>query len=621
MNAALQEYSGAWGSGPARGCITVIRRLLSILATLMLAGLVGGLLAGILSRYIDGITIIGGGVAAQWFFAALIAIAIPLSRLPGGLTPVSLYRPEERGAAAIIPSEAIIVFTLLTLFDGSRLLLAAIGGTDPALGLPVWVRFVLLAPSILLALPLGLLGDIAEGRRIAARIAGIIVGLVCWSVSDTLGGLLSGSAPPVLVLALFFILGLITGTPVAIAMLFACIMAETAGAPMPPAAIAQTMINGASKHLLLAAPLFITAGALMNSGRLTERLIGFATALVGHFRGGLGQVAVAASTLFAGISGSSYAEATIGAKLLVPEMRKRGYPPADAAAITAAASVLPNIIPPSVALLILAGVANLSVGALWLAGILPGLLLALCLMIVIAVMARRRNYPYGESQLEGSAILGHAAAASPVLALAVIIVLGIRFGLVTPTEAGILAIIYAAFLGLMVYRAYDLRQFLRTLRDAAEDSARVGLLIGAASPFAFILVTEQAPQQLGTWLLGQTSSILMILIAANLLLLLFGMVLDIGAAILILTPILMPVAIAAGIDPIHFGVVIVINLMIGGLTPPVGMLVYISAGLTGISAASIFRAALPFVAALLCGLGAILLIPAIALAPGWIFGS
>ena len=599
--------------------LNILNRTISGLAALLLAGLIGSLLAGILSRYLTDISLVGAGTAAQWLFAAMIATALPLTRLAGGHLAVSLYQPENNGPAAIISSEAVTLFALLTLITGAGTLITAIGGVDPSLNLPVWMRFVLIPVMAAIALPLGLMQDLAAARKLWPRLTGIVAGLLLWLAGSDLPGITSLS--PLMALGAGFVIALATGAPVAIAMLFAVMVAHLAGGLMPPPATTQTMINGATRHLLLAAPLFITAGALMNAGSLTDRLIALATSLVGHLRGGLAQVTVLTSTLFAGISGSSYAEAAISAKLLAPQMRKQGYPAADAGAITAAASVLPNVIPPSVALLILAGVANLSVGALWIAGILPGLLLTAFLMITVNILARRRRYPRGAARPPLPEITRRIGQATPVLMLAVLIVGGIRFGIVTPTEAGVVAILYALFLGLCIYRAYPPAEVRAIFREAGSQSAQIGLLIGAASPFAFVMVAEQAPQMLSNAAFGLTDNPLLLLILANLLLLVFGMILDIGAAILILTPILMPIAITAGIDPVHFGVVIVVNLMIGGLTPPVGILVFITSSLTATPARELFRAVLPYIGALLAALLTILFIPALSLTPGWIFGT
>ncbi len=315
------------------------------------------------------------------------------------------------------------------------------------------------------------------------------------------------------------------------------------------------------------------------------------------------------SLLYGGISGSSYSEAALSAKLLVPQMIRQGYSPAFACAITASSGILPNLIPPSIALLIVAAVANLSVAALWFAGIGPGVLIALCLMLAVYWHAPRQG-------ATPRATLGQIARSGlhvlPVLALVGIILGGIRFGLVTPTEAGVLAVVYAGFLGLGGYREYGCKTLYRALSQAAQDAALVGLLIGAAAPFAFILMAEHIPQTLIGWLSTWTDQPIVLLVLVNVLLLLFGMVLDIGAALLILTPLLMPLAAIIGIDPVHFAVIIVVNLMLGGLTPPIGMLAFVTATITGTPVHSIFRALWPFLLVLLVALLLIIFIPAIA---------
>jgi C4-dicarboxylate transporter DctM subunit len=328
----------------------------------------------------------------------------------------------------------------------------------------------------------------------------------------------------------------------------------------------------------------------------------------------VGQVNIATATMFAGISGSSISEAAIASKLLARDMVRNGYPMPVACALIAAASVLPNIIPPSIALLLLAASVNLSVGDLWLGGVLPGLLLAATLMIATYVLARAKGYgvqtPRASLAEMGRAGLG----AAPILFLVVIILGGIRFGLVTPTEAGVLAVAYAAFLGLVVYREFGLGEMLRSLSQASVEVALVGLVIGAAGPFAFLFIAERIPQELAALVTGWVDSRLMLLLLVNLLLLVCGMVLDIGVAILVLTPILMPLALQFGVDPVHFGIIVAVNLMLGGLTPPVGILVYVTASVTGTPADRVFRAVLPLFGAMLLALAAITLVPAISLA-------
>ena len=356
----------------------------------------------------------------------------------------------------------------------------------------------------------------------------------------------------------------------------------------------------------------------MNAGGLTKRLMDFAFSLVGHLRGGFAQVNVVSSGLYAGISGSSYSEAALGTKLLVPQMIKRGYSPAFSCAVTAASATVPNVIPPSIALLILAAAANLSVGSLWLAGVLPGLVMISALMICVYIIARIKGYGIATPRVGGTHRWKAFAKALPVLGLAVLILGGIRFGIVTPTEAGVLAVVYSWVLGMFVYRNYGMTGLWKTLSTAGVEAAMIGLLIGAAAPFAFVLVTEQIPQLLALSVTSISENPWIVLLLMNLLMLFFGMFLDIGAAILILTPLLMPVAISLGIDPVHFGIVIVVNLMLGGLTPPVGTLAFITGTISRTPVHEVFRAMTPLLVALFAALLLITYVPTISLGLGWL---
>ena len=416
-----------------------------------------------------------------------------------------------------------------------------------------------------------------------------------------------------------FILAAAIGTPVSFAMLFSAFVANFAGDILPAPAIVQNVVNGSSKYLMLAIPFFILSGSLMNVGGLTTRLMDFAYALVGHMRGGLAQVNIVSSVLYSGVSGSSYSDAAMGTKLMVPQMIKRGYSAPFSCAVTAASATLPNIIPPSIAFLLLAAAGNLSVGKLWMAGVVPGILMGLMLMVLIYFLSIRQGFGGDTPAATTKQRLRALMLASPVLSLAVFVIGGIRIGIVTPTEAGVLAVFFAFILGTVIYRSWSASSLYETIRSAAADAALVGFLIGAASPFAFVLISQQVPQHIAQTLPAITENTLLLLLLANVLLLVFGMLLDIGASILILTPLLMPVMINAGVDPIHFGVVIVVNLMLGGLSPPVGMLAFITSTISGTPVHHVFRHLLPFIGILLVALLLITYIPIISLGLGRLF--
>ena len=391
----------------------------------------------------------------------------------------------------------------------------------------------------------------------------------------------------------------VLGAPIPHALLAGVSLSGAFGGTLPEPAIVQNAVSGVSKFLLLAIPFFLLAGELLTSGGLAERLVRFAAALVGHWRAGLAQTALVASVLFSGASGSSVANAAFGAKVMAPTLIARGYPPAKAGAIVAGVSMLDNIIPPSIAFLILATATNLSVGALLVGGFFAGAVLALALAIGIHLTVR----DLGEAapRASGQERVAGFVGALPAIGLGVVVVVGIRFGIVTVTEASALAVAYALVVCLML-RSLDAASVLRALRKAATEAAAVALLIGASAPFAFLLATDQVSELMAglVTMLGQGPFAVMLM--ANLLLLIAGLVLDIGAAILLLAPLLLPVAVAAGLDPVQFGVILVVNLMIHGLTPPLGILVHVVSGILRVPASQVFRAVLPLLASLLVAL-------------------
>ena len=628
---ALSGYSkdqDADGTPPVTGLRLAAQRVLGFFdsviggaATLALIALILIVLANVIGRYGFNASLTWGGEAAQWLFIGVIFLAVPLAHR--GRAHLSIQFLVERlptplQTVAGFLSDLIIAYATVMLLLGGMTLIDVVGGVNYALNLPSWVKFALIPVTSALGLLYLALQGLDEGKRPWRGVISIALAFGLYFLLQP-GGLVSlKGLDPGATMIVSFLVAMAIGTPVAFAMIFAAFVANAAGAVMPPAAVVQTMVNGSSKFLLLAIPFFIAAGALMNVGGLTSRLMDFAFKLVGHLRGGFAQVNIVSSGFYAGISGSSYSEAALGTKLLVPQMVKHGYSPGFSCAVTAAAATLPNVIPPSIALLILASVANLSVGSLWLAGVLPGLLMGGSMMLCIYIIARMRGYGTA-NQAASWADRGRAGIkALPVLGLAVVIIGGIRGGIVTPTEAGVLAVAYAFILGIAVYRTFTWLGLWQTLRGASVEAAMVGLLIGAATPFTFVLVTEQIPQSLSSLITGLSDNPYIVLLLANVLMLFFGMFLDIGAAILILTPLLMPVMVSMGVDPIHFGLIVVVNLMLGGLTPPVGMLVFISSAISKTPVHEVFRAMYPLLGALLIALAIITYVPAVSLGLGWL---
>ncbi|MFN6954266.1 MAG: TRAP transporter large permease subunit [Acetobacteraceae bacterium] len=612
----LPRPAGA-AAGIASGISRLLDRGFGALATGCLIAMVVIVGSGVFARYVLNASLSWSEEVSIWLFLFIIFLGLPLAITRG--MSLSLGGLEARLTGLPLRllrlmNDSIIAYVLVMLATGGRTVMNLVGGVTPVLAMPQSVPYAVLSACAMAAIVAHLCRLDANGRLLPERLLSVAIGVAAWALLHQWPVYEFPDARPSLVAFIAFLVVLLMGVPVAIAMLFGVFAARLVGAPIPEAGLVQQMVVGSSKFLLLAIPFFLAAGALMGIGGLTTRIVDFAAKLVGHIRGGVGQVNIATATMFAGISGSSISEAAIASKLLARDMVRNGYPMPVACALIAAASVLPNIIPPSIALLLLAASVNLSVADLWLGGVLPGILLAATLMTTTYLLARVKGYGI-QTPRAPLAEMGRAGLrAAPILFLIVIILGGIRFGLVTPTEAGVLAVLYAMLLGLVVYRAFGVGDMLRSLSQASVEIALVGLVIGAAGPFAFLFIVERIPQELATAVSALVDSRIMLLLLVNILLLICGMVLDIGVAILVLTPILMPIAMQFGVDPVHFGIIVTVNLMLGGLTPPVGILVYVAASVTGTPADRVFRAVLPLLGALLLALAVITLVPAISLA-------
>lgn len=458
--------------------------------------------------------------------------------------------------------------------------------------------------------------DISLAQGIATLLAGgVLYVAVRYGAPYVYGE--SGSAGVLMVVGLMLIL---LEVPVAFALCFGAFAAFSPLGDTMLLIVSQNLASALNSFTLLAIPFFIMAAAIMNAGGITTKLVDLATHLVGHLRGGLGQANVVTNTLLAGVSGSSSADASAIAKLLVPEMEKRGYARAFSCALTSAASTLANLIPPSLGLIIYAALASVSVGALFVATIVPGLMAASALALVVYIVSRRRGYGADIPRSTGRQRLGALWAAIPALVLPLVIVGGVRFGVFTATEAGAMAFLFAIFTGALIYRRLTATNFVAALREATSDTVAVAIIIAAAAPFAWILTFEQAPQKIAAALGELTSSPYVLLLLINLFLLVIGLFMEMIAALVILVPILVPMVVAAGFDPIQFGIVLVLNLVIGALTPPLGMLVFITSRVGQADIGAVFRAVLPFLGALLVVLLLITYVPFLTLGPLHWFG-
>ena len=377
---------------------------------------------------------------------------------------------------------------------------------------------------------------------------------------------------------------------------------------------AEQILRGLyGSYVLLAIPLFIFAADLMNVGSLSDRLLDFCRALVGRFRGGLGHVNVVSSLIFSGMSGSAIADAVGMGRIIINLMTKDGkYPAAYAGAITAASAIIGPIIPPSIPMVLYALVSDTSIGFLFLGGVAPGLILGLLLMVMNAIQARRYGFPV-EAPVPMRELPRVTLRAVPALLMPVILLVGIYGGVTTPTEAAALAALYAFVVSTVFYRSVSLRLAYETVRQSARSTASVGILIAGALVFNYVVTIERVPNSIRTVMEGYDLGLYGFLLFVNVFLLLLGCLLEANAILLVIVPIFLPTALALGVDPVHFGVIVVVNTMIGLATPPYGLLLFVVSGLTKSPIGQTVRHLMPFLGIMIVGLGIITFVPGIVL--------
>lgn len=424
----------------------------------------------------------------------------------------------------------------------------------------------------------------------------------------------------VIILFSVFLVLLVVGMPIAFALGIASmsyLLMEGISLTIVP----QRMYAGIDTFVLLCIPGFVLAGNLMNVGNITEHIVRFSNALLGHIRGGLGLANVGGSMIFGGISGTAVADSASIGSVMIPGMAKAGYDKPFAAAVTAASSTVGPIIPPSVPMIIAGSLSGISVGRMFLAGAVPGLMMGLAMMVTVYILAVRRGYPK-EKRVPVMQLLREAKTAFWALLMTVIILYGIIGGFFTPTEASIVACVYALVVGMYVYKGLTWRKLPSILVDTVLTSSALLLMVGLANLFGWILTSEQIPQMVATLILSISENPLIVLLILNLILLFVGAFMETIAALIILFPALVGVATGVGVDPVHFAVIAVLNLMIGLTTPPVGVCLFVVAGIGKLPMLTVARAIVPF---LLCNLAVLMLVtyvPAISLwLPNLLMGS
>jgi tripartite ATP-independent transporter DctM subunit len=414
----------------------------------------------------------------------------------------------------------------------------------------------------------------------------------------------------VAVLFCVFVGGLIVGIPVAVT-LGVSSLAYLLIAGIPPVVMPQKMYAGMDVFVLLSIPGFILAGNLMNRGGITQRIIRFANSIVGWIRGGLGLTNIAASMLFGGITGTAVADAASIGGVMIPGMKKAGYPADFSAAITAASSTVGPIIPPSVPMIIVGALSGISVGQMFLAGAVPGILMGVAMMVTAYVISARRNFPRQAWQGIGEVARAFGGAFW-ALAMTFLIIYGLLSGLATPTETAVVASVYAFIVGAFIYRELPISKLPGIIVESGVSAAGILALVGFANVFGWILVSERIPQAIADGVLGFTDNRFLVILLINLLLLFVGMFMETIAALIILFVPLLSLAQAVGIEPLHFATFAVLNLMIGLTTPPVGVCLFVCAGIARLPLMPVVVAIVPFLLTNIAVLLAVSYIPALA---------
>lgn len=421
-------------------------------------------------------------------------------------------------------------------------------------------------------------------------------------------------APLFAVFALTLVLGIPVGIGLGVSALAAIVISG-----FPPTVAITRMFSSVDSVSLLAIPFFILAGELMNTGGMTMRLVNLANALVGHWRGGLGQVNVVTSVIFAGMQGSATADVSAEGSVIIPAMAKAGWRKATAVAITATSSIIGPLIPPSLMMILYGVIANVSITRLFYAGIVPGLLTAAALMITVALVCgdEGAGSRFSRSRVWSSLREAWLAMLMPVLVLG-----GLRLGAFTPTEGGAVAAVYAFVVGKWVYRTINWSDLPRIFRNAAMTTAAAGLMLSTAGLFGWVLSWEGFPALVNEWISGMTNSPVVFLLLVVTVTMFIGLFFEGIPYLLVFTPIVLPTARALGLDLVHFGVVLVVAVMIGSVTPPVGILTYLACKIAGIGIAEATPRLLPFIGALIVVVYLLALFPSLVVAvPNWLLGS
>lgn len=408
---------------------------------------------------------------------------------------------------------------------------------------------------------------------------------------------------PIIVLFILFFLNIPIAFSLIGSSLFYFVFINTS---MPMEMLIQQFVTAVESFPYLAVPFFIMVGSVMNYAGISEALMNFAEVLVGHTKGGLAQVNVVLSAMMGGISGSANADAAMQSKILVPEMEKKGFSKPFSAAVTAASSSVSPVIPPGTNLILYALIANVAVGDMFLAAYTPGIIMTIAIMITVHIISKKRDYKPSREKRASFGDIGKQLLTSIwALVIPFGIIMGMRFGMFTPTEAGAIAVVFSLFVGFFVYKKLKIRHIPEILMDTVQSTGAVMSIIASAKVFGYYLTLERIPQMITEFLIGFTDSTFILLMVINILLLVVGMFIEGGAALVILAPLLVPAVTAFGVDPLHFGMIFIVNIMIGGLTPPFGSMMFTVSSIVKVKLEDFISEIWPFIFALIAVLIAI----------------
>jgi tripartite ATP-independent transporter DctM subunit len=535
-----------------------------------------------------------------------------------GVDSLVIRLPEKaRDVVRHAVAAVMAIFAAVLVWQGLALVPEMASQRSPSMGISL--QYVFVAIPITGAIILGLqLRELARAWGSPGLRASVALVLVVAIAVVVTGRIVEVSAPAALLTLLAVMVILIAAhAPIAFAVGISCVVYIVLRTDVPLIVVPHRMISGMDSFLLLALPLFVLAGELMNTGGITERLVAFARALVGHIRGGLGMTTVVSEYLFSGISGSSAADVSAVGSLLIPSMTRAGYRPDLAVSIVAGASAMGVLVPPCLMMVVLASLTDLSIAALFMAGFLPAAAMAVLLMALIYVQAGKENLPRDRRPTARMLVRASLRGTLPLLS-PVIILGGILGGVVTPTEAAVLAVIYALVLGLGVYREIRLRDLMPILINTASLTGMVMLLVGTASVLSWIFASQGVPRLIAEVLVGLSSDPTLILLVTILVFVPLGAVLEGIPAMIILVPVFYPIIARFGLDPLHYGVLVVASLGLGLFLPPFGVGFFIACALGRTSVERAARAYLPYLAALLIGLALVAFVPWITLVvPRW----